>query len=160
MQTWRTSRRGLEFIGAWEGYRARPYNDAAGHATIGYGHLMHYGPVTGWDRLRYPRGLSVPAALKLLHQDVAKAEWAVNAYLGVGVVMAQFDALVSFAYNCGGGALLHSSLLRDINRGAPPAVIRADFLMWNHAGGIVLDGLTRRRQQEADMFLRGFYATP
>lgn len=159
MQNWTISDRGLAFIARFEGFVARPYNDAAGHATIGYGHLLHLGPVTVRDRIRYPLGLTKGAALKLLRTDAAKAEAGVNAALKVGVVQAQFDALVSFAFNCGVGALQNSTLLQDINGGARPPAIRADFMRWNHAGGRVVPGLTRRRQAEADLFLGSGYGS-
>jgi lysozyme len=157
MQTWKTSSAGLTFIGNFEGFVPHPYNDPAGHATIGYGHLLHYGPVNVQDRMRYYRGLTRAAGLKLLQADAAKAEHGVNTYLKVGVVQAQFDALVSFAFNCGVGALQHSTLLQDINNRATSAKIRADFGRWNHGGGHVIDGLTRRRTAEANLFLTGKY---
>ena len=60
--------------------------------------------------------------------------------------------MVSFAFNLGTGALAHSTLLRDLNVGNYQAA--ADqFLRWNHAGGRVLAGLTRRRQAERKLFL-------
>ena len=160
MQNWTISTRGLQFIANFEGYVPWPYNDPAGHATIGYGHLLHYGPVTRLDRLRYlPTGISKQSALMLLRSDAAKAETGVNAALTVGVVQEQFDALCSFAFNCGVGALQHSTLLADINSGkAAPEIIRADFMRWNHAGAVVLPGLTRRRAAEAKLFLSRLYA--
>jgi len=153
MQHWRISAEGLGFIARFEGYRGGPYNDAGGNATIGYGHLLHYGPVTWRDHVRYPVGLSVKAALKLLREDAAKAEAGVNAALTVGVVQAQFDALCSFAFNCGVGALQRSTLLKTINGKAGPAKIRTAFMEWNHVGGEESPGLTRRRTAEADLFL-------
>lgn len=156
----RLSDAGLRFIASWEGYRRWPYNDAAGFATIGYGHLLHYSPVNAWDRARYPFGLSVPAALALLRRDCAAAEAGVNQLVTRPLGQGQFDALVSFAFNCGTGGLAHSTLLVDVNRhlgpkGAP--AIRADFERWCHAGGVVLPGLLRRREAEANLYLEGKY---
>jgi GH24 family phage-related lysozyme (muramidase) len=153
------SDKGLLFIASFEGFRSRPYNDAAGHATIGYGHLMHYGPVTAKDRARYPLGISRAAALKLLRSDAAKAEASVREYVTRRPFkQREFDALCSFTFNCGGGALAHSTLLLDVNRHRD-AAIRADFCRWSHAGGVTLAGLLRRRNAEADMFLHGTYST-
>jgi hypothetical protein len=39
------SRRGLRFIGHFEGFFAQPYNDPVGYATVGYGHLIGLRPV-------------------------------------------------------------------------------------------------------------------
>ena len=65
----------------------------------------------------------------------------------------QFDALVSLAYNIGTHALSISTLLRDHNAGN--YVATADqFLLWNHQAGMILAGLTRRRQAERSLYLR------
>ena len=62
--------------------------------------------------------------------------------------------MVSWVYNLGGGNLQASTLLKVINAedydGVP-----AQLMRWNKAGGKVLEGLTRRRQAEADMFSNG-----
>ncbi len=64
----------------------------------------------------------------------------------------QFAALVSFAYNVGTAALAASTLLKKLNSGDMQAA--ADqFLKWDHAAGVVLKGLTRRRQAERALFL-------
>lgn len=147
-------------IGAFEGYRRWPYNDAAGHATIGYGHLLHLGNVTARDRARYPLGLTRGPALRLLRRDCAAAESAVKRYVRRGLKQQAYDALVSFTFNCGGGALAHSTLLRDVNRPLGEVTadkIRADFRSWSHAGGMELPGLVRRRLAEAELYLAGKY---
>jgi len=145
------STRGLNLIAGFEGFVARPYNDAAGHATIGYGHLLHYGPVTladlhGWGTITVARGL------ELLDADAARFERAVGLLVTVPVSQGEFDALVSFAFNVGERALAGSTLLRLLNQSN--RVEAADeFLRWNRAGGRVLAGLTRRRQAERHLFL-------
>ena len=62
------------------------------------------------------------------------------------------DALVSFAYNVGYGALGKSTLLRKLNN-CEFSVAADEFLKWNKVAGKVMNGLTRRRQAERDMFL-------
>jgi GH24 family phage-related lysozyme (muramidase) len=47
------SDRGAEFIGRFEGWRDQPYNDVANNATIGYGHLIHQGPVSSHDKTEW-----------------------------------------------------------------------------------------------------------
>ncbi len=149
-------------IGAFEGYRRYPYNDPAGHATIGYGHLLHLGNVTPADRANYPNGLTRAEARELLLYDARIAERAVQTLvlahrpLGQG----QYDALVSFTFNLGPGALERSNLRRVVNErpGSPGArAIDAEFLKWVHAGGVVLPGLVTRREAEARLFLQGRY---
>lgn len=147
---------GVLFIARFEGYRRYPYNDPADNATIGYGHLLHLGPVTRRDRLRYPLGLTVKQALAVLANDAAHAVAAVRTYARPTLTQTQFDALCSFAFNCGGGALAHSTLLLDVNARRNQR-IEADFLRWDHAGGVVLPGLRARREAEAMLYLHGRY---
>ena len=66
----------------------------------------------------------------------------------------QFDALCSFAYNCGKNALKTSTLLKRVEAKASEKEIRAAFLMWNKAGGKVLKGLVNRRNAECDLFFK------
>ena len=74
--------------------------------------------------------------------------------LGLNLNQYQFDALCSFAYNCGKNALKNSTLLKRIKKGSSEKDIRAAFLMWNKAGGKVLDGLTNRRNAEANLYFK------
>lgn len=154
------SAKGLGMIAGFEGYRRYPYNDVADNATIGYGHLLHLGPVSAADHLRYPLGLTVREGLTVLRSDCAHAEAAVRTYVKRELGQGQYDALVSFTFNCGGGALAHSTLLVDVNRdlGAKGALtIATDFMRWDHAGGVVVPGLRTRRHDEAVLFLQGRY---
>ena len=63
----------------------------------------------------------------------------------------QYDTMVSWVYNLGGGNLKASTLLRVLNQGEFDGV-PAQIMRWNKAGVKVLEGLTRRRQAEADLF--------
>ena len=66
----------------------------------------------------------------------------------------QFDALCSFAYNCGKNALKTSTILKRVRKEMSEPDIRAAFLMWNKAGGKVLKGLVNRRNAECDLFFK------
>ena len=69
----------------------------------------------------------------------------------------EFDALVSFTFNVGGGGLAESSALRgELNHGHRLAVPGL-LLLWNKAGGRELAGLTSRRQAEGRLFAKGAY---
>jgi lysozyme len=148
---------GLAMIAGFEGYRAAAYEDSGGNATIGYGHLLHLGGLEPKDRMMR---WSEPYARIVLRTDcnaaVAGVRRLVTRPLGTG----QFDALTSFAFNCGVGGLGHSTLLQDVNRhlGAEGvAKITADFLAWDHAGGVEVPGLRARREAEATLYLQGRY---
>lgn len=64
---------------------------------------------------------------------------------------AQFDAMVSFAYNVGLGNLASSTLLKK-HKAGDHAGAAAEFAKWNKAAGKVLPGLTRRRAAEAGLY--------
>lgn len=146
----RLSGRGALFIAGMEGTVLHPYNDPAGYATIGIGHLLHKSPVTKADKLRWRR-FKAQDAIALLRRDVASCEAAVNR-VKVKLTQDQFDALVSFVFNVGIGAFTESTLLRELNAGHYNAA--ADQLLrWDKAGGRHLPGLTSRRIAERKLFL-------
>ncbi|MEQ1704631.1 MAG: lysozyme [Rickettsiales bacterium] len=102
---------GIELIQNFEGFSPTVYLDAAGLPTIGYGHLLRAG-----EAEMFRRGISHEAAVALLIKDVQTAERAVLRLITVPLTDGQFDALVSFTFNLGGGALQRSTLRRKINR--------------------------------------------
>ena len=146
------SRRGAHFIGRFEGWRAEPYNDAANNATIGFGHLLHDGPVTAADRRRWGT-LTEERGIELLLEDAATASAAVDRAVHRALSQCERDAFVSFAFNCGGGAL-EGSVGQAVDAGHDPTPHLEE---WSHAGGRVLPGLLRRRQAEARLFVHGDY---
>lgn len=146
---------GLAIVQAFEGcHRAVPgrpgyfkaYKDPIGVLTIGWGHTNHHEPkfdaATVWSQEQCDEALRV---------DLAGFERAVERHVTVALKQHQFDALVSFAYNCGEGNLRKSTLLKRVNAGDFKAAA-AEFAKWNKAGGKVLAGLTRRRRAEARLF--------
>lgn len=137
------SPRGLDLIQAFEGFSPTPYRCPAGVPTIGYGHVI--GADESFDTL------SEEQALDLLRQDVQEAESAVCRLIHVPLASHQFDALVSFTFNVGAGALQRSTLRRQVNREEHDTV-PSEFLRWVHAGPHILPGLVRRRQAEAQLY--------
>jgi lysozyme len=148
--------RGVEFIARFEGFSPTLYDDAASppNATIGFGHVVHPGPVDGTEPLQQ---VTREQALALLRKDCAKAAAAVRRHVRQPLTQEQFDALVSFTYNCGEGSLAGATLLKKLNAGDLDAV-PAELEKWTHAGpGAPLPGLVRRRRAEADLFVHGTY---
>ena len=76
------------------------------------------------------------------------AERAVLRLIKVPLTDGQFDALVSFTFNLGSGALQRSTLRRKVNREEHEEV-PAEFMRWVWAGGRKLKGLVRRREAES-----------
>lgn len=139
----RLSKRGAELIARFEGFRSAPYQDSVGVWTIGYGHTSGVGPTT--------KPVTTAQALKLLEADAAVAATAIRDLVKVRLNQNQFDALVSFTFNLGTGALAESTLLKKLNKGDYKGAAR-EFSKWVYAGGVRLDGLARRRRAEAALF--------
>jgi len=137
--------RGLALIKRWEGLKLKPYADAAGLATIGYGHLVKPGET-------FTR-LSGEEAEALLVADLAIAEQAVTG-LATDCRPSEFDALVSFAFNFGARRLEESTLLKLHNAGERLNAAM-QFQNWHKAAGKPLRGLLRRRLEEAALYLEG-----
>lgn len=133
------SEQGIALIKRFEGFSPTPYLCPAGYWTIGYGHVV----VTG-DRLQVTR----KQAEALLREDVRSAEVAVKRLITAALNQHQFDALVSFTFNLGAGALQRSTLRQVVNRGAHEAVPR-ELARWVFAAGRKLPGLVARRKAEA-----------
>lgn len=134
---------GKELIKNFEGCRLKAYKDIVGILTIGYGH-------TGND---VSEGLEIDssAANDLLDKDLEKFSDGVSDLLEVDTTDNQFAALVAFAYNVGLNALSGSTLLKKLNSGDTDGAAE-QFARWNRAGGNAVEGLTRRREAEADLF--------
>ena len=94
-------------------------------------------------------------AEKILLKDTQEFSEKIRKYFKVEIENNMFSALVSFAYNVGAVALQKSTLLKKLNNkdflGASE-----EFKKWNKAGGKVMLGLTRRRESEKQLFLKGF----
>lgn len=95
--------------------------------------------------------ISETEAEELLRKDVESAERAVLRLVNVPLTDGQFDALVSFTYNLGSGALQCSTLRRKVNRQAH-AEVPEQLMRWVWAGGRKLNGLVKRRNCESSMY--------
>jgi lysozyme len=133
----------------FEGYSPIIYKDAAGYPTIGFGHLIKPG-----EKIQEP--LLGDAAERLLQKDIAPKAAAVNARVSVPLFQGQFDAVVSWTYNLGEGALKSSTMLKKINA-ARHDEVPGQMKRWNKAGGKVLKGLERRREAEAALYRMRWY---
>jgi len=105
------------------------------------------------ERERFADGIDEQEAEDLLQGDVRWAERGVLRLINVPLTDGQFDALVSFTFNLGTGALQRSTLRRKVNREEHAQVPR-EFMRWVWAGGKRLRGLVKRRTAESGMYLR------
>jgi lysozyme len=143
---------GAALIKSFEGCHKRdgdvfkPYVCPGGVLTIGWGHTNHQG--RAFDRsARWTQQDCNDA----FDEDMEGFASQVTALVKVPVKPHQFDALVSFAYNCGIGNFKSSTLLRKLNAG-DHAGAALEFHKWNRSNGKVLPGLVRRRAAEALLF--------
>lgn len=142
----KTSNRGIALIKQFENcvltaYKALPTEK---FWTIGYG---HYSP-----EIKAGTVITQAKAEEYLKADLKRFEASVTA-LKLPLNQNQFDALVSFAYNCG------SANLNTLCRNRTLSQIADAMLKYNKAGGKVYSGLTRRRKTERALFLEGYQST-
>lgn len=132
---------GLNLIKKFEGCRLSAYRCPAGVWTIGYGHTA--GVYAGMT-------ITQSQAEDLLKTDLERYEKPVRNYDNkYHWNQNQFDALVSFTYNCGAGNL--NKLLANGSRNTQQ--IADNLPNYNKGGGKVLAGLVRRRNEERTLFL-------
>ncbi len=134
---------GLRVIQFFETFSPKVYICPAGYETIYWGHLVHPGEVYDGTEEQ---------GLVLLKKDLWVAEDGVLRLVKVPLTDGQFDALASFAFNLGTGALQRSTLRSKLNRKEYQDAAQ-EFLKWVRAKGRILKGLVKRRQAEQNLFL-------
>lgn len=138
----KTSSRGIELIKSFEGCHLTAYKCPAGVWTIGYGHT---------SGVKSGQTITQAQADAYLASDLGKYEKYVAA-TGLELNQNQFDALVSFTYNCGNGKL------KTLIRNRTLEQIGEAILLYNKSNGKVLQGLVKRRQAERDLFVKAVKA--
>ena len=156
----RISQRGIDLIHGFETLRLTAYKDPGSRNGL---------PITnGWGSTTDLQGRPIRLGAVWTRQyadavfarDIAAFETGVNLLLdGKPTTQAQFDALVSFAYNVGldiddddvAEGLGDSTLLRKHLAG-DYAGAQAAFASWKYNDGKVMNGLVRRRAAEAALY--------
>lgn len=145
---------GFNLIAEFEGFRSAPYLDAVGVPTIGYGNTYYLdGRKVKMTDTPISKDEAKALKLAIINQDFSPA---VNVMFADEIAQGQitqnmFDALISLAYNIGTSALAKSNIYRHIKAGDYQKAGQA-FLLYNKAGGRVLNGLVRRREKEKQLF--------
>jgi len=153
----------IELVKHHEGVRTKPYQCPALIWSVGVGHVIDPKHTTvpfnerkdlpipqGWDRV-----LPMGEVDTILAQDLGRFERGVLRLCPASAGnQGIFDALVSFSFNVGLGNLQRSSLRMKTNRGEFEAAAD-EFLKWTKAGGRVLPGLVKRRNDERALYLSG-----
>jgi lysozyme len=135
----------IELIKKFEGFSAKPYLCPAKVVTIGYGNT------TRADGSKFKLGdvITQARAEELLLNLLPKYEKTVNTNIKIELNQNQFDALVSFCWNCGSSKTLFSL----INQKSEQVY---DWWISNYikGNGKILNGLVKRRKIEADLFIK------
>lgn len=136
---------GILSIQQYEGTRNTAYLDSVGIPTI----------CTGSTKDVFIGQKATPQECdRRLQEDTSYAGQAIRTHVTVRLTQAQYDALVSFVFNVGGGAFSKSTLLKRLNNAECEAAAD-EFLRWDKAGGKRVRGLTARRQAESKQFREG-----
>lgn len=163
----KTGNGGIDLIKKWEGLHdgdlsmigLQPKMCPAAIWTEGYGRAMLdpdtgdflRGSVNRRKAFRLATIKTEEEAEAALAEDLQPRERSVLSLVRVPLTQGQFDAIVSFVYNLGHGALQRSTLLRKLNSGDYDGASR-EFIKWNKSQGRVLRGLTLRREDETRLF--------
>ena len=150
--------KGIPIIKKYEGLKLQAYICPAGLPTIGYGNTFY----ENGSKVVMGDKISIERADSLLISTVQQFEISVRKLVKKTLNDNQIGALTSFAYNVGIGkpktrfspasGFTGSTLLKKVNANPNDPTIRAEFMKWTKAGGKVLNGLVKRRQEEADLY--------
>ncbi len=147
---------GENFIIGNEGNVNYVYNDSQGHATVGVGHLLHYGSYTQADAIkwgtRYNPKYTKAEFIVFFRKDAEPYLAAVRkVFKGAKLKCTQnrFNAAASLCFNIGIGGLLSSSFAKSVKAGNADQAYK-DILKWN-----LPPEIRGRRKREADLFARG-----
>lgn len=138
---------GLKLIREFEGQVLKGYLDAVGKLTVGVGHLVKPG-----EPYKLGKAITQAESDRLLREDLKTAIACVEKRVTAPLTDNQFAALVSFVFNLGCGNFTKSTLRKLLNRGLYTQAA-GEFGKWNKASGLILKGLTRRREAEQNLFL-------
>lgn len=139
----KTGEQGIALIKLSEGSRLDAYEDSVGVPTIGYGHTVG---------VKLGDMINEEQAEEFLREDLTHVELVIESAVHVNLAQHEFDALASFAFNVGTGALRDSTLLRLLNENQRVKA-SCEFVKWHNAGGRALKGLAVRRWREMGLFL-------
>ena len=155
------SQNGIDFIKEREGFNAKCYYDGA-QSSIGYG--------TKCGTKAHASGLH---SITRADAEIAMRNEINSSYIpnvrrqtsGLQMNQNQFDALVSFTYNTGGGtSMIKNSPLVKYLRGemsqAEATSAFQNYVVTNSATGKVDSGLQKRRRLEAELFFSGVNPNP
>lgn len=138
----------MNLLKKFEGCSLDAYQDSVGIWTIGYGNTFYEDgtPVKQGD------SITRSEAEKLLKKIVEQFADEIDQELKTDLNDCQFGAILCFTYNVGIDAFRRSTLLKKVNIDPDDPSIAKEFKRWVRAGGQTVNGLVKRRQEEADYY--------
>ncbi len=137
----RINENGMDIIRDFEGFSRTAYLCPGGVWTIGYGHTRN---------VKQGDTCTPAQAERWLFDDVERAEDIVHNRARVILTHNQFSALVSWAFNVGDRA--NATLWTRVNMSRHDEV-PVELRRWVNAAGRRLNGLVRRREAEAELYM-------
>lgn len=150
-----TSQEYIDMLKGWEGFRSKPYWDVS-HYSIGYGTTCPESKVDYYTN----NPISKETAEKWLRSSLDGFEKSVNGFAkkySLKLKQNQFDALVSFTYNCGDAwtTSLDGYFNTAVRHGNTGRLFMYGIGLYGSAGGDYI--LMKRRMREANIYLNGKY---
>lgn len=145
----------IRLVKHFESFYSKAYLDPVGIPTIGYGTIQY----SNGNKVKLGDTITEDDAINEMMLELNQKFKAIKDSIKVPLNTNQWDALLSFAYNVGEGALKNSTLLKKVNEGNFDEV-PSQFMRWINAGGRPLAGLWRRRLAEALLFQGKLYKIP
>ncbi len=150
-----TSQKYIDMLKDWEDFRSKPYWDVS-HYSIGYGTTCPDSKVDYYTQ----NPISKETAEKWLRSSLDGFENSVNKFAkkyGMKLKQHQFDALVSFTYNCGDAWTTSTDgyFNTAVRNGDTGRLFLYGIGLYGNAGGDYV--LMRRRMREANMYLYNEY---
>jgi lysozyme len=142
---------GKDLLAKWEGgHELHAYQCSAGVWTISVG-ITHY---LNGSKIHRDDEIDLEESKNLFNKTLKQYEQAVYSMTRDDINQNQFDALTSFAYNVGIGALQDSTLLKRVNKNPEDVTIADAFMMWVYARGKIVNGLVNRRKKEIALYFK------
>lgn len=146
----RVSDQFVTLLEGFEGFKPCPYKDQGGVPTIGIGTTSY---PTGVKVRMVDICVSHDTATTYLKSFVAGMETEIEDWLP-RLTQNQYDAIMSFTYNVGTGALKDSTLLRKMKVDPNDPSIREEFMKWINVNHKPDAGLKSRRTKEANLYFK------
>jgi lysozyme len=139
---------GKDLIKKFEGCKLKAYKCPANVWTIGFGNTFY----EDGSKVKEGDVITQDRANELFDIIISDFVRMSDALVKSDVTENNFSAIVSFAFNVGTGNLKKSTLLKKVNADPKDPTIKAEFMKWTRANGVVLKGLVRRREAEAKLY--------